>query len=371
MSSEKTVLRRDEEFVLGLRSLYESYGYKKFKMSKFEKYDLYLENKSFLRNGNIVTVTDPKGRLLALKPDITLSIVKNIRSDSLPEKFYYNENVYISDAEAGEIKETTQVGLEYFGELDVRAHAEILLLAAESLSTVDENYKIALSHMGFVSEILDNAGLSDTDKERVSELISSKNGFALKAFCKTMNINQCVTDNLCGLIDICGSLSEAVAVAEKLVCGPSSEIALNELKSLSVIIDEFGLADKFMLDFSIINDMNYYNGLVFQGFVLGVPKTVLSGGRYDNLVHRFGCNTSAIGFAISIDMLSQFHYIERDYDYDIFMQYSNDCAPAKILSLQRKFAADGFSCIALNEQPKALKYAKKVIVDSNGSVKYE
>ena len=78
MSSNDTVLKRDEEYVLGLRSLYESYGYKKFKMRKFEKYDLYLENKSFLRNGGIITVTDPKGRLLALKPDITLSIVKNI-----------------------------------------------------------------------------------------------------------------------------------------------------------------------------------------------------------------------------------------------------------------------------------------------------
>ena len=79
MSTNNAILRRDEEYVLGLRRLYDAYGYKKFKMSKFEKYDLYLENKSFLRNGNIVTVTDPKGRLLALKPDITLSIVKNSR----------------------------------------------------------------------------------------------------------------------------------------------------------------------------------------------------------------------------------------------------------------------------------------------------
>ena len=137
MNSNNAVLRSDEEFVLGLRRLYESFGYKKFIMSKFEKYDLYLENKSFLRNANIITVTDPKGRLLALKPDITISIVKNVRKDDIPVKLYYNEKVYNSDSEAGEIKESTQVGLEYIGDLDVRGMAEILLLAAESLDETE------------------------------------------------------------------------------------------------------------------------------------------------------------------------------------------------------------------------------------------
>ena len=66
MNKKFEVMLRDEEYSIGLRRLFESFGYKKFKMRKFEKYELYLENKSFLRNGNIITVTDPKGRLLAM-----------------------------------------------------------------------------------------------------------------------------------------------------------------------------------------------------------------------------------------------------------------------------------------------------------------
>lgn len=75
-----------------LNQLYEGYGYRKFRMSKFEDYDLYAQNKDFLKKGHIITFTDVDGSLKALKPDITLSIIKNNSGDS--EKVYYNENVY-------------------------------------------------------------------------------------------------------------------------------------------------------------------------------------------------------------------------------------------------------------------------------------
>ena len=312
MNSNNAVLRSDEEFVLGLRRLYESYGYKKFIMSKFEKYDLYLENKSFLRNGNIITITDPKGRLLALKPDITISIVKNVRKDDIPVKLYYNEKVYNADSEAGEIKESTQVGLEYIGDLDVRAMAEILVLASESLANADEQYKIAISHMGFVSAILENSGLSEHSREMVTKYVSEKNLHGLRTLCESLSVSDDVYDRLAGLITVCGTLSDVIGIAEKLVSDDTSRESYNELLSISEILSSFGLSDKFILDFSVINDMNYYNGLVFQGFINGVPKSVLSGGRYDKLINRFGIEASAAGFAVSIDLLSDFMYQARN-----------------------------------------------------------
>lgn len=371
MNSNDAVLRRDEEFVLDLRRLYESFGYKKFKMSKFEKYDLYLENKSFLRSANIITVTDPTGRLLALKPDITLSIVKNVRAFKLPEKVYYNENIYIADSNVGEIKETTQVGLEYIGDIDVRALGEILILAAESLESTGENYRIAVSHMGFVSEILDSASVTETDKERISHLVSEKNQHGLKDLCARISLSDEVTERLCGLINVCGELSTAINGAKSLVCGDVSASSLEELSELSEIITAFGISDKFILDFSVMNDMNYYNGLVFQGFIDGVPKTVLSGGRYDNLVRRFGCDTSAAGFAVYTELLNQFHYRESEYDYEVFLLYSEDCDPSTVLEVQKKCSENGERCIALTVEPENLKYKAKYVMSSDGSIKYE
>lgn len=371
MNNKNEILLRDEEYLIGLRRLFESFGYKKFKMRKFEKYDLYLENKSFLRSGNIITVTDPKGRLLALKPDITLSIVKNVRADILPEKLYYNESVYIADGGDGNIKESTQVGLEYIGNLDIRALAEILFLASESLSRVDDNYRIAISHMSFVSDILNDSGLSEIDCNTVIELISEKNLHGIKALCKSLGVDISVTDRICSLAFVCGELGKEIENAKRFVCGSASEAGYNELLALSKVIEEFGLSDKFILDFSLMNDMNYYNGLVFQGFIQGVPKNVLSGGRYDNLVRRFGVETSAAGFAVFTDVLDNFRYQSEEFDYDVFLLYSKDCSADKVLKAELEFSDRGLRCIAFDSEPEGLKYKKKAIMSSDGSLKYE
>ena len=94
MKYKKAKLKPDEKACLQLRGLYEQYGYKKYKMGKFEEYSLYAENKDFLGSDKVITFTDPDGRLLALKPDVTLSIIKNTNATSESnEKLYYLENV--------------------------------------------------------------------------------------------------------------------------------------------------------------------------------------------------------------------------------------------------------------------------------------
>ena len=371
MDKKNEILLRDEEYLIDLRRLFESFGYKKFKMRKFEKYDLYLENKSFLRSGNIITVTDPKGRLLALKPDITLSIVKNVRSDILPEKLYYNENVYIADNSDGNIKESTQIGLEYIGNLDIRAMAEILYLASESLSRVDNDYRIAISHISFVSDILIDSGLGEAERNSIISLISEKNLHGIKAACASYGIEASVTERICSLAFVCGELREEIKNAKRFVCGNASQAGFEELTALSNVIDEFGLSDKFILDFSLMNDMNYYNGIVFQGFIQGVPKNVLSGGRYDNLVRRFGVETSAAGFAVFTDVLDNFKYHTEEYDYDVFLLYSKECRAETVLKAELDFTKQGLRCIAFDSEPNGLKYKKKAVMSSDGSIKYE
>lgn len=132
MKPEEMLLKKEERVSFSLRALFEQYGYRKFKMSKFEEYDFYAENRSFLHSEAILTFTGLDGKLLALKPDVTLSIVKNTKgSRDTAERVYYNENVYRARKGAGEYKEIMQVGLEYIGEVDAYATLEVLLLAAE------------------------------------------------------------------------------------------------------------------------------------------------------------------------------------------------------------------------------------------------
>lgn len=87
--------KRSELAILELRALYEQYGYREFRMSRFEEYDFYAEYRSFLQAENILTFHDPSGKLLALKPDITLSIVRSVKEGaSLPQRLCYSETVY-------------------------------------------------------------------------------------------------------------------------------------------------------------------------------------------------------------------------------------------------------------------------------------
>ena len=79
MDFDWSILRSGEQTIYRLRGLYEKYGYRRFKMSKFEAYDLYVRNKDFLVSDRMITFTDARGVLMALKPDVTLSILKNTR----------------------------------------------------------------------------------------------------------------------------------------------------------------------------------------------------------------------------------------------------------------------------------------------------
>lgn len=117
-----------------LNRLFETYGYRRFKMSKFEEYDLYAENRDFLTSSQVITFNDLDGKLLALKPDITLSIIKGTAE---PRKVYYNEMVYrVRDRHYREIP---QAGVECIGTIDPYLESEVIALAAKALEAVDED----------------------------------------------------------------------------------------------------------------------------------------------------------------------------------------------------------------------------------------
>ena len=84
----------EDRINLRLRTMYEKYGYSRYRMEKFEPYDMYMENKNFLKSTSVITFPDSTGRLMALKPDVTMSVVKNTKSEEHSKKVYYSENVF-------------------------------------------------------------------------------------------------------------------------------------------------------------------------------------------------------------------------------------------------------------------------------------
>ena len=148
MKIDENVLKFEEKVVFALRSLYVNAGYHQFKMSKFEEYDLYSKNKDFLVSEGVITFNDTNGKLLALKPDVTLSIIKNSRDlPGVTEKYYYNENVYRISETSQTYKEILQTGLECIGDISREDLYQVVRLAIESLESIGKDFVFCISHI--------------------------------------------------------------------------------------------------------------------------------------------------------------------------------------------------------------------------------
>ena len=303
MDLQQTAPRSEETDLLKLQRLYARYGYDKFRMSKFEDYTLYLQNKDFLKGGNIITFNGPDGRLLALKQDVTLSIVKNARDELTPYKVYYTENVYRASDDTNDIREIPQAGIEYVGKVDVYAMSEVILLALESLATVSKRYILGVSHMGFVRGLLDAADVSMDVRRQILACIQNKAAHELHALCRAHTVSEELEEKLCALSTVFGKPENCFPILSSMAVNDATRNAVQELQQIYNLLCETGHGDCVRIDFSVANDMRYYNGVTFQGFVDGTPRSVLSGGRYDDLLRKFGRKSGAIGFAVYLDLL--------------------------------------------------------------------
>ncbi len=354
-------LKREESAIFRLRSLYQGKGYSRYKMSKFEEYDLYVRNKDFLVSDNIITFTDTNGKLLALKPDVTLSIIKNSKEvKGEVQKVYYNENVYRVTRKTGSYGEISQTGIECFGDITRENIAEVTLLAAKSLETIADDYKLDLSHMGLISGLLDQYILSDADIEAILNYIREKNSHDL------LSLNTLPDDLLKKLeiiINSYGKLSDVLPKLEKISSGTRMKAALEEIKAVLKVLETEGLSDKIDVDFSIANDMNYYSGIVFQGFIPGIPTSVLSGGSYDNLMKKLGKTSSGIGFAVYLNLLERLDDPEPEAVRNTDKIMLNVALPKGRLgdSVYEMFEKAGFECPGFRDKGRKLIFENKEV----------
>jgi len=356
------VLKREESAALDLQALYCRYGYSPYKMSKFEEYDLYVRNKSFLISDHIITFTDMGGRLMALKPDVTLSIVKNSRD--VPDKVhkvYYNENVYRVPRGGLSFREIMQVGLECIGDIDTYNVAEVLILAAKSLEQISPDYVLDVSHLGVISALIDEIGVSPAGRQRILQCVGEKNPHGIDEVCMSEDVDLARAASLKSLVMAETDCETILAMLEG--CGAAAA----ELRGILAAVRNCVPAERVRVDLSVVNDMNYYNGIVFKGFVNGVSSSILSGGQYDNLMRKMGRQSGAIGFAVYLDLLNELDTCVPEYDTDVVLLYDDGAEAADVCRAVEELVASGERVIARKTVPHKLKY-KKLMKLSAGEV---
>ncbi len=367
MILDDKMLKSEEQALFDLRALYQRYGYTQYKMSKFEEYDLYVRNKDFLVGDGVITFNDTDGKLLALKPDVTLSIIKNSKDEAgTTQRVYYNENVYRISKNTHTFKEIMQTGLECIGDIDLYGMTEVVLLAVKSLAAISENYILDLSHLGVVSALVDMLPATVEQKRRVITCIGEKNPHGIREICTECGAEHFLAEKLITLTYAYGEPKKVYRELRSLDLGVEAEKAISELETITDALDSIGLCDRVRIDFSVVNDMNYYSGVVLRGFVDGIPEGILSGGRYDKLMEKMGRRVGAIGFAVYLDLLDRLDRKEKQYDADMVLLYDEDADAGELMRAVDLLTGSGKRVIAEKAIPTGIRYRQLLSFRNGG-----
>lgn len=346
-------MQLSEKVAFGLQALYSRYGYSQYKMSKFEEYDLYARNKDFLISENVIAFTDLSGKLMALKPDVTLSIVKNT-TDQAPwvQKLYYNENVYRTAKGAACYREIMQTGLEVLGELDDYCICEVLELACRSLMAISDTAVLDISHLGLLQQVMESAGIDKEHQAEAVQMIGRKSSHELAQLCFSCGADAAM---LTALTNLSGKPAVVIPKLTSLLADHVDSNTLSHFVDIIHALEAQGLGDLLNIDFSVVDDMHYYNGFVCKGFVQGLPDSVLSGGQYDKLMKKMHRQSGAMGFAVYLDQLEYLTQPQSDYDVDTVILYGAASAAAAVQKAAM-LRAEGNSVLVQKVLPQNLRY---------------
>ncbi len=361
MHIDNKILKADENAAYSLRSLYRRFGYSQYKMSKFEEYALYIRNKDFLVSDGIISFTDTNGRLLALKPDVTLSIINNSKDISgHVQKLYYDENVYRISKSSHSYKEIKQTGLECIGDVGVFELCEVIMLAVRSLETISSDYIFEISHVGVLEAVFEELSLDVNVEKKIINEICQKSADGLISVCSDYGINDEIKNKLLVFVKNYHSFDEAVNSLKSICSGKKALEQLNEFCKILDFISEYDMSEKVRIDFSLTNDMNYYSGVAFKGYIKNIPVSVLSGGQYDKLMHNMGRNSSAVGFAVYLDALERFNFENKEFDVDIVLLHGGNITQA--LKAAETMSQGGKSVRVCSAPPKDITYRQLLTV---------
>ncbi len=301
---KKELFTRKEVLSFELRELFSSQGYSFYKMKTFEPYSFYLENMDFLSSKNILYFTDRDGTLMALKPDITLSIIKNLDTAVDKHKLYYSENVYRAPNSTGNFQEILQFGVEVIGRLSDEDMFNLIFLAAKSLFIIDENPVLLVSDDSLSQKIIEKAGLSKVS-DKVFNAFQNKNPMLLNDIFIDNNTDPKYKDILTQLLSLHLSLDKGIEQLEKILDDETFRKNIEYLKGLALYLRNRDLKTEVFLDFSVPKGLKYYDRLSFVGIIPGVSSEILRGGEYSNLVKTKEKSYLASGFAIYLEKIEE------------------------------------------------------------------
>lgn len=251
---------------------------------------------------------DASGDLLAMRPDVTLQVARmcatRLAGQPGPLRFRYMQRVF-REAEGrmqAQAREMTQIGVECVGEAGPQADAEVVELMAEALELAGvRGCKLALATVGVLRALLAASGASAQWTEQVLAAFHASNFVEVDRLTgEAAAVPPVFAAAIRALPRIRGG-REAVEEVRALVAPLGCEDGLDDFERTCDLLAEAGLADRILVDFSVMSSFDYYTGIVFEAYAPELGTPLGSGGRYDNMIGSYGESRPAAGFAFSLE----------------------------------------------------------------------
>ncbi|SFB05071.1 ATP phosphoribosyltransferase regulatory subunit [Lentibacillus halodurans] len=337
-----------------IKNRFYTYGYQETKTSTFQDYDLYSSIIGTVHKQDMIKTIDPSGDVIVLRPDVTIPITRKMVSEEEScRRLFYVQEVFRQPGDENHHKEFTQAGVECFGEDTPENDAEMIAMAVHILKDLKfSQFKIEVSHAGFFKELIDELPLSGEESEQLQKLIKSKNLTEIEPFLQNLSVEKPVVKAVKSLPMLYGSPQDVIENAASIALNEKMQQTIEYLKQVYKVLTAYGVENAIVFDLGLINHMNYYSGVIFQGYVASYSKPVLMGGRYNDLATQFGQSLPAIGFGCVIDYLldagiAAGHLTQTDTLAELVMYYEQSQINSA-LSAANRLRDAGYQVMTLN-----------------------
>ncbi|NLM46454.1 MAG: ATP phosphoribosyltransferase regulatory subunit [Firmicutes bacterium] len=297
--------RKLEELI---QDIFSRWGYREVSTPAFEySVNFDTEMKADLEE-NLYRFPDERGRTLVLRPDFTLPLARvaatHLAREAKPLRLCYGGSIFrYAGGLQGKQRELTQAGVELMGAGTAESDAEIIALAAEVLQAAGLlDFTLCLGHVGFLDNLLAAYGVTPEAGEKIKHFFSKKDFVSLRELVQSLPLASEAAEAVLAVPGLRGG-AEVLEEARKLLPPGADMTPLLTLQDIWAVLADYGVSRFVTLDLGMVRMLNYYTGMVFEGYTVGLGYPLCGGGRYDQLLVNFGINLPAVGFAVSVDHL--------------------------------------------------------------------
>jgi len=241
------------------------------------------------------------GRMMGVSSDLTTQtsrIDSQLKQEGVLNKLCYAGPVLRAKLASNQSRELYQVGIEYFGNLDISADIEVQKILINSLKLLNiKDITLDINHLDIYNQLIIELRLSEEDKILIADALMIKDKGALRNTLKKYNKNL-ASKQLIELVDLYGG-KDVLDLIVKLIPG-NNEIksTIDKLKSLYEVLIKTDTKVNF--DFSDIRGYQYHSGLIFSAYSPNYSTAIAQGGRYDNINNHYKNNRPATGFSMDL-----------------------------------------------------------------------